>query len=150
MPLSRLPLHDALKTFEAAGLHFSFTRVAGELGPTRAAISHQVGKLKECAGARHVDRRCPVVCSSRDTCGTVLEDCPAFPSPRGNEQPEPVHPAGERGESRTPGPVRVTAVVITNGLLEEHGKSPWYGRFGTMPCSGFQPEVCRRHMTSDD
>ncbi len=45
MPSSRHPLYDALKTFEAAGLHFSFTR-AGGCGPTRAAISHQVGNSR--------------------------------------------------------------------------------------------------------
>lgn len=138
------------RVFEAAGRHLSFSRTAGELGATRAAIGHQVRKLKERPGTRLFERRCPVVCSSRDSGGMALEDCPAFPSPRRNEQFEPVHPAGERGEIRTPGPVRVTAVLITNGLLEEHGNSPWYRRYGTMPCSGFQPEVGRRHMTSDD
>ena len=80
----------------------------------------------------------------------ALEDCPVFPSPRRNEQFERLHSAGERRQSRTPGSVRVTAVFVTNASLEEHGNSPWYKRFGTMPCSDFQPEVCRRHMTSDD
>ena len=144
MSSRRPPPLNAWRASDAAGRQLFVTRA------TRGLISRQTKKPEERPGTRHVDRRCPVVCSSRNTGGMISEDCPALPSPRRNEQFEPVHPAGERRESRTPGPVRVTAVLVTNASLEEHGNSPWYQRSGTMPCSGFQPEVCRRHMTSDD
>ena len=38
----RLPPLNALKAFEAAARHLSFTRAAEELFVTQAAISHQI------------------------------------------------------------------------------------------------------------
>lgn len=43
----RLPPLNALRAFEAAGRHLSFTRAADELTVTQAAISHQVKALEE-------------------------------------------------------------------------------------------------------
>ena len=43
----RLPPLNSLRAFEAAGRHLSFTRAAGELTVTQAAISHQVKTLEE-------------------------------------------------------------------------------------------------------
>ncbi len=42
----RLPPLNALRAFEAAARHLSFTRAAGELNVTQAAISHQVKALE--------------------------------------------------------------------------------------------------------
>ena len=42
----RLPPLNALKAFEAAARHESFTRAAGELGVTQGAVSHQVKALE--------------------------------------------------------------------------------------------------------
>ena len=42
----RLPPLNALRAFEAAARHLSFTRAAGELHVTQAAISHQVKALE--------------------------------------------------------------------------------------------------------
>ena len=46
-PLRRLPPLNALRSYEAAARHLSFTKSAGELGVTPAAISHQVKMLEE-------------------------------------------------------------------------------------------------------
>jgi len=46
----RLPPLNALRAFEAAARHLSFTRAAGELNVTQAAISHQVKALEDWLG----------------------------------------------------------------------------------------------------
>lgn len=48
--MSRLPPLNALRGFEAAARHLSFTRAAGELFVTQAAISHQIKALEEDLG----------------------------------------------------------------------------------------------------
>ncbi len=56
MSSRRLPPLNALRAFEAAGRHLSFTRAAEELSVTQAAISHQVRKLEERLGTRLFER----------------------------------------------------------------------------------------------
>jgi LysR family transcriptional regulator, glycine cleavage system transcriptional activator len=51
-PLRRLPSLDALKGFDAAARHLSFTRAASELSLTQSAISRQVQTLEEQLGVR--------------------------------------------------------------------------------------------------
>ena len=46
----RLPPLNALRAFEAAARHLSFTKAAGELNVTPAAISHQVKSLEAVLG----------------------------------------------------------------------------------------------------
>jgi len=46
----RLPPLNALRAFEAAARHMSFSRAAEELHVTQAAISHQVKGLEEHLG----------------------------------------------------------------------------------------------------
>ncbi len=46
----RLPPLNALRAFEAAARHLSFTKAARELNVTQAAISHQVKALEESLG----------------------------------------------------------------------------------------------------
>jgi LysR family glycine cleavage system transcriptional activator len=48
--MRRLPPLNALRAFEAAARHLSFTRAAAELSVTQAAISHQVHSLEELLG----------------------------------------------------------------------------------------------------
>ena len=48
--MRRLPPLNALRAFEAAARHLSFTRAAGELHVTQAAISHQIKALEEWLG----------------------------------------------------------------------------------------------------
>ena len=43
--LRKLPPLNALRSFEAAARHESFTRAAGELNVTQGAVSHQVKAL---------------------------------------------------------------------------------------------------------
>ena len=50
----RLPSLNALRAFEAAARHLSFTRAAAELHVTQTAISHQI------KGARGAARRAAV------------------------------------------------------------------------------------------
>ena len=47
----RLPPLNSLRAFEAAARHLSFTKAAGELHVTPAAISHQIKALEEYCGA---------------------------------------------------------------------------------------------------
>ena len=56
----RLPPLNAVRTFEAAARHLSFTRAAEELNVTQAAISHQVKALEDVLGIqlfRRLNRR---------------------------------------------------------------------------------------------
>ena len=53
----RLPSLNALRAFEAAARHLSFTRAADELNVTQAAISHQVKSLEEQIGLPLFQRR---------------------------------------------------------------------------------------------
>ena len=46
----KLPPLTALTAFEAAARHLSFTRAAGELGVTQAAVSRQIHQLEENVG----------------------------------------------------------------------------------------------------
>ncbi|MCI0364982.1 MAG: transcriptional regulator GcvA, partial [Phycisphaerales bacterium] len=46
----RLPPLNALRSYEAAARHLSFTKAAGELGVTPAAVSHQVKMLEDFIG----------------------------------------------------------------------------------------------------
>ncbi len=48
----RLPPLKALRTFEAAARHLSFTRAAEELHVTQAAVSHQIKALEEHLGVK--------------------------------------------------------------------------------------------------
>jgi LysR family transcriptional regulator, glycine cleavage system transcriptional activator len=54
--LRRLPSLNALKAFEAAARHESFTRAAEELCVTQGAISHQVKALEEELGVKLFNR----------------------------------------------------------------------------------------------
>src|ERR671911_1627553 len=59
LPVShRLPPLSALRAFEAAARHLSFTRAADELHVTQTAISHQIKGLEERLGVR-LFRRLP-------------------------------------------------------------------------------------------
>ena len=49
--IRRLPPLNALKAFEAAARHESFTRAAEELFVTQGAVSHQVKALEEELGS---------------------------------------------------------------------------------------------------
>ena len=52
----RLPSLNALKAFEAAARHESFTKAADELSVTQGAVSHQVKALELDLGIRLFDR----------------------------------------------------------------------------------------------
>lgn len=48
----RLPPLNALRSFEAAARHLSFTKAAAELHVTQAAVSHQIKTLEEALGVK--------------------------------------------------------------------------------------------------
>src|SRR6202045_3706818 len=54
--LRRLPPLNALKSFEAAARHESFTRAAEELCVTQGAVSHQVKALEAGLGVKLFNR----------------------------------------------------------------------------------------------
>src|SRR5262245_1434647 len=56
--MTRLPPLNALRAFEAAGRHMSFTRAADELAVTPTAISHQIKLLEDTMGVK-LFRRMP-------------------------------------------------------------------------------------------
>ena len=49
--MSNLPPLAAIRVFEAAARHLSFTRAAAELGMTQAAVSYQIKLLEDRVGA---------------------------------------------------------------------------------------------------
>ena len=53
----RLPPLNALKVFDAAARHLSFTRAAEELFVTQAAVSHQIKALEDFLGLKLFRRR---------------------------------------------------------------------------------------------
>jgi LysR family glycine cleavage system transcriptional activator len=48
--LARLPPLNALRAFESAGRHLSFTKASDELAVTPTAISHQIRLLEDTLG----------------------------------------------------------------------------------------------------
>ena len=52
----RLPQLSALRAFEAAARHVSFTRAAEELSVTQGAVSHQVKALESELGIKFFNR----------------------------------------------------------------------------------------------
>ena len=56
-PMRRLPPLGALRAFEAAARHLSFTLAAAELCVTQAAISHQIRQLETWLGISLFERR---------------------------------------------------------------------------------------------
>ena len=62
LDMPKLPPLSAIRAFEAAARHRSFTRAAEELGMSQAAVSYQIRVLEERVGAplfvrlpRHVE-----------------------------------------------------------------------------------------------
>jgi LysR family glycine cleavage system transcriptional activator len=55
--MRKLPPLRALRAFEAAARHHSFSAAANELGVTPTAISHQIRRLEEACGVRLFQRR---------------------------------------------------------------------------------------------
>src|SRR3981081_1703520 len=65
----RLPPLNALKVFEAAARHESFTRAAEELSVTQGAMSHQVKELESQLGLKlfnHERQRLAITKAGRD------------------------------------------------------------------------------------
>jgi len=83
---TRLPPLPALRAFEAAARHLSFTRAADELHVTQAAVSYQIKSLEDALGVRlfqRLTRRLrltdegqellPVVSTAFDELGAVVD-----------------------------------------------------------------------------
>ena len=72
----RLPQLNALKAFEAAARHISFTRAAEELCVTQGAVSHQVKALESELGVKLFNRerqRLIITDAGRDYLAVVRE-----------------------------------------------------------------------------
>ena len=54
--MARLPPTAALRAFESAARHLSYTRAADELHVTQSAVSHQIRQLEAWLGAPLFDR----------------------------------------------------------------------------------------------
>ncbi|MGE0718865.1 MAG: transcriptional regulator GcvA [Alphaproteobacteria bacterium] len=71
-----LPPLNALRAFEAAARHLSFTRAADELAVTQAAISHQIKSLEDWLGVllfRRLPRRLELTEGGRDLLASIRE-----------------------------------------------------------------------------
>jgi LysR family glycine cleavage system transcriptional activator len=74
--LRRLPVLNALKSFEAAARHESFTRAAEELCVTQGAVSHQVKALEQELGTKlfHRERqRLMITEAGREYLGVIRD-----------------------------------------------------------------------------
>ena len=72
----RLPPLNALRAFEAGARHLSFTKAAGELFVTQAAVSHQVKLLEQDLGVtlfRRMTRKLALTAEGRRLLGPVVE-----------------------------------------------------------------------------
>jgi LysR family glycine cleavage system transcriptional activator len=72
----RLPPLNALRSFEAAARHESFTRAAEELNVTQGAVSHQVKALEQELGLKLFNRerqRLTMTAAGRDYLGVVRD-----------------------------------------------------------------------------
>jgi LysR family glycine cleavage system transcriptional activator len=74
--LRRLPPLNALKAFEAAARHQSFTRAAEELCVTQGAVGHQVKALEETLGLKlfNRERQKPIITEAGRDYFAVLRD----------------------------------------------------------------------------
>ena len=82
--LRRLPALNALKAFEAAARHESFTRAAEELCVTQGAVSHQVKALEAELGIKLFNRERQPLPSARHRISPPSGSCIALadlPSP---------------------------------------------------------------------
>lgn len=75
--MAKLPPLNALKCFEAAARHKSFSRAADELHVTQSAISHQIRQLEEWFGIALFDRqgRETVATARAAEFAAILGDC---------------------------------------------------------------------------
>jgi LysR family glycine cleavage system transcriptional activator len=74
--LRRLPRLNAVKAFEAAARHESFTRAAEELCVTQGAVSHQVKALEARIGLKFFDRerqKLMITEAGRDYLGVIRD-----------------------------------------------------------------------------
>jgi len=76
MAAPRLPPLAAIRVFEAAARHLSFTRAAGELGMTQAAVSYQIKQLEDRVGTplfRRLTRRLELTDTGLRLAGPVAD-----------------------------------------------------------------------------
>ncbi|MCZ8405286.1 transcriptional regulator GcvA [Achromobacter xylosoxidans] len=99
--MRRLPPLGALRAFEAAARHLSFTRAAMELCVTQAAISHQVRQLEQWLGRPLFERRGHVLALTRKGETYLDELSLAF---------DRMAAATERVRERRDGPLRITVL----------------------------------------
>ncbi|MGY6272209.1 transcriptional regulator GcvA [Achromobacter denitrificans] len=99
--MRRLPPLGALRAFEAAARHLSFTRAASELCVTQAAISHQVRHLEDWLGEPLFTRRGHTLALTRKGGSYLAELSPAF---------DQIAAATGRVRNAGDGPLRITVL----------------------------------------
>jgi LysR family transcriptional regulator, glycine cleavage system transcriptional activator len=111
---SALPPLAAIRCFEAAARHQSFTRAAEELGMTQAAVSYQVKLLEERVGS-------PLF--SRGARGVTLSDAGRRLAPSVSEAFTQIRAAFEDLSETAEGILRITAggTIATNWLVSRLG-----------------------------
>jgi len=117
--MSKLPSLNALRAFEAAARHLSFTRAAQELHVTQAAVSHQVKLLEDTLGVqlfRRLNR------------ALLLTDAGQIYAPELKAAFEQIRLATDRiKHNSTDGPVTVTVTALPS--FSARWLVPRLGRF---------------------
>ncbi|PLZ02449.1 transcriptional regulator [Burkholderia sp. WAC0059] len=128
--MRRLPPLGALRAFEAAARHLSFTHAAEELCVTQAAISHQVRQLEQWLGIQLFERKGHALKLTAQAQAYVRDLGSALDLMSG---------ATARVRRRTDGPLRITALPS----FASRWLVPRLGRFQTL-----HPEIDLRLTSS--
>lgn len=99
--MRRLPPLGALRAFEAAARHLSFTRAAAELYVTQAAISHQVRQLEQWLGQPLFTRKGHALSLTEKGAAYVVDLSQAF---------DQMTLATERARAASSEPLRITVL----------------------------------------
>jgi LysR family transcriptional regulator, glycine cleavage system transcriptional activator len=175
--LRKLPPLNALKAFEAAARHESFTRAAEELCVTQGAVSHQVKALEAGLGLKLFVRerqRLIITEAGREYLGVVRDafDRIALGTARLTQQQKSgvltvstspdfaakwlVHRLGKFAEMHPEIDLRVSAMMHHVDFTREdvdmavrHGNGNWSGLDAVQLCTEHLFPVCSPHLMSD-
>lgn len=175
---TRLPPLNALKAFEAAARHLSFTRASEELFVTQAAVSHQIKSLEEFLGMKLFLRKNRTLLLTEEGQSYYLDIKEIFASL--HEATKRLHAMGAKGSITVALPpsfavqwlvpklsdfsskhpdidVRIKAVDSDDGFLTDdvdlaiyYGKGRWSGLHADKLYSEYLTPVCSPMLFQSD
>ncbi len=176
--MRRLPPLNALKAFEAAARHLSFTKAADELFVTQAAVSHQIKALEEHLGLKLFMRKNRALLLTDEGQAYHLDIKDIFNGIY--EATERLLARGDKGAITVSLPpsfaiqwlvprlnlfselhpdidIRIKAVDADEGLLTDDvdvavyfGRGNWSGLYATKLHTEFLTPVCSPHLLSSE